>query len=117
MQLSINPPRYSWVVLGAPINTLGWLIYPVIFSLGIGSIGRGGLSSVIAGEWRGKEAAGVAAGTVAGIFMIGAVTGPLLFGYIVDSTGSFETAWYAMALCSVISMIFISMIREHKKRI
>ena len=105
------------LVLGASGNTLGWLLYPVIFSLGIGSIGWGGLSSAIAVELGGKEAAGVAAGTTAGIFMIGAVTGPLLFGYIVDSTGSFETAWYAMAICSVISIIFISMIREHKRRI
>ena len=105
------------LVLGIFGNNLGWFLYPVLVILGVGAIGWGGLSATMAGELGGKEAAGVTAGATSGILIIGTITGPPLFGYIVDRTGSFEMAWFAMALCALISIIFISLIREHKRRI
>ncbi len=47
---------------------------------------------------------------------MGVFTGPLLFGHIVDISGSYQIAWLTMALSGAISVIFIALIREHKVR-
>jgi sugar phosphate permease len=105
------------LVLGAWGQDLGWLMYPVLIILGAVAIGFGGIFATMAGELGGKELAGIASGASAAVLILGVVTGPLFFGYIVDSTGSFQTAWLIMALSGAISTIFASMIRERKERI
>lgn len=102
-------------LLGIGIN-LGWFLYPLLIIFGMVAIGWGGLYATLAGELGGRESAGVASGTTGALTNLGVVIGPPLFGYIVDSTGSFNMAWFAMALCAGISMIFFSLVRENKRR-
>ena len=105
------------LVLGVGGDHLGWLLYPVLGILGVAAIGWGGLFATMAGELGGRELAGMAYGVTASVVVLGVLVGPPIFGYIVDSTGSFQIAWLVLALSGVISMMFASLIREHKKQI
>jgi len=105
------------LVLGSVGHDPRWLLYPILFILGAMAIGWGGLYATLAGELAGKESAGMASGAAGAALVLGVMTGPPLFGYIVDSTGSFQTAWLVMALSGAIAVLFIALIREHKKRI
>jgi len=103
------------LILGFAGHVLGWLLYPVLIILGIVALGWGGIYATMAGELGGEESAGTTTGTTAAIIAVGVITGPPAFGFIVDSTGSFQAAWLAMALAGAISLVFGSLIRERKK--
>ncbi|MFH1775292.1 MAG: MFS transporter [Chloroflexota bacterium] len=105
------------LALGLISHNTGWLLYPILVILGVTAVGWGGLYSALAGELAGKEAAGKALGITAAILVLGAMTGPPIFGYIVDITGSYRLAWLAMALSGAISVGLASMVREHKRRL
>lgn len=60
---------------------------------------------------------GLTKAAAAAIPTLGIIIGPPLFGYVVDSTGSFQIAWLATVLCVAIFAVFVSLTREHKKRI
>jgi MFS transporter, ACS family, hexuronate transporter len=98
-------------------RALNWWIYPLVFILGFVAIGWGGLQATLIGELGGRSSAGTAAGFIASVLILGMMSGPPLFGYILDSTGSFRSAWAAMAVSCMISAVFIVFIREHKKKI
>ena len=48
------------------------------------------------------------------VMLSGSMVGPPVFGLIVDTTGSYQMAWLAMALAGVMSVLFIAMIRERR---
>jgi sugar phosphate permease len=98
-------------------QNLGWLLYPILLLLGVSAIGWGGLYATLVGELAGKEAVGTATGAATTVLVLGVMTGPPLFGYIVDSTGSFQIGWLAMALAGIAAAVFVALIREHNKRI
>ena len=102
------------LVLGVAGPILGWLLYPVLIILGVASLGWGGLYATMAGELGGREVAGAAAGAASAVIMVGVMLGPPLFGFIIDSTGSYQVAWLAMALAAAISILFGSLIRERR---
>jgi len=93
---------------------IGWLLYPLLVVLGIGAIGWGGIYVTMAGELGGKQAAGAAYSIASVVMLSGSMVGPPVFGLIVDTTGSYQTAWLAMALAGVMSVLFITMIRERR---
>ena len=64
-----------------------WLLWAVLFLLGFGAVGWGGLMGTLAGETGGHAAAGAAAGVSAAFFNVGIFLGPPIFGSIVDRTG------------------------------
>ncbi len=105
------------LILGIWGYSLSWMLYPILIILGVMAIGWGGLYTTLVGELAGTESAGMAAGVGNVMLVLGVMTGPPLFGYIVDSTGSFQIAWLIMALSAAVSMLFISLVREHKRRI
>jgi len=105
------------LTVGLSGDSLQWLLYPILFLFGMVAIGWGGLYSALAGELAGKEMAGTVAGASAFALVTGAMAGPPIFGYIVDTTGSYQIAWLAMALSGAISMGLMSQVREHRKRI
>jgi len=91
---------------------LGWFLYPVLALLGVVAIGWGGLYVTMAGELGGHALAGLTSGATGAVITLGAITGPPLFGYIVDRTQSFSIAWLSMAICGLMAVITISLIRE-----
>jgi len=79
--------------------------------LGIGAVGWGGLFGTLAGETAGSAAAG---GVTAAIGNIGILLGPLLFGLIVDRTGSYTPAWWTMVGAVLIAAVLVALIRERR---
>ena len=78
-----------------------WLLWVVLFLLGFGAVGWGGLMGTLA-ETGGPVAAGAAAGVSAAFFNVGIFLGLPLFELIVDRTGEYPPArvpWRAAPPC------------------
>ena len=89
-----------------------WLLWGALFLLGFGAVGWGGLMGTLAGETGGHSAAGAAAGVSAAFFNVGIFFGPPLFGFIVDRTGSYPAAWWAMAGSAAVALVLLLFVRE-----
>jgi sugar phosphate permease len=92
-----------------------WLLWAALLMLGVGAVGWGGLFSTLAGETAGPPAAGAAAGVTAAIDNIGIFIGPPLFGLIVDRTGSYAPAWWAMVGAAVLAACLLALVREPRR--
>ena len=95
---------------------LSWVLYPVLFILGVTSIGWGGVHLTLIAELAGKERAGTATGAVLAVTGGGGVLGPIIFGYIVDTTGTYQLAWLAMAASAAICVLSLLFVREDRMR-
>jgi predicted MFS family arabinose efflux permease len=92
-----------------------WLLWAALVMLGVGAVGWGGLFSTLAAETAGPAAAGAAAGVTAAIDNIGIFVGPPLFGLIVDRTGSYAPAWWAMVVAAVLAACLLALVREPRR--
>jgi len=92
-----------------------WLLWAALLMLGVGAVGWGGLSGTLAGETAGPAAAGAAAGVTAAIVNVGIFIGPLLFGLIVDRSGSYAPAWWAMVGAAVLAACLLALVREPRR--
>ena len=92
-----------------------WVLYVLWAVLGMGLIGWGGLFLALIGEFAGPEQTGTATGFVTCIILIGSITGPPLFGFIVDATGSYKLAWLFLSICVLISTILLFSVREERR--
>jgi ACS family hexuronate transporter-like MFS transporter len=92
-----------------------WLLWAALLMLGVGAVGWGGLFGTLAGETAGPAVAGAAAGVTAAIDNIGIFIGPPLFGLIVDRTGSYTPAWWAMVGAAVLAACLLAPVREPRR--
>jgi MFS transporter, ACS family, hexuronate transporter len=92
-----------------------WLLWAALVMLGVGAVGWGGLLSTLVGETAGPAAAGAAAGVTAAIDNIGIFVGPPLFGLIVDRTGSYAPAWWAMVVAAVFAACLLALVRAPRR--
>ena len=92
-----------------------WLLWAALVMLGVGAVGWGGLLSTLAGETAGPAAAGAAAGVTAAINNVGIFIGPPLFGLIVDRSGSYAPAWWAMVGAAGLAACFLALVREPRR--
>ena len=99
-----------------PSDTPKWSLYLVFIIFGLGANGWSGVHFTFVGESVNAKSMGLAMGMTIAVSGLSIVTGPPLFGYIVDRTGEYTSAWYFLALCSIISIILIIFIREKKKK-
>ena len=88
------------------------LLWAALFLLGFGAVGWGGLMGTLAGETGGHRAAGAAAGVSAAFFNVGIFAGPPVFGFIVDRTGSYSPAWWALAASAAVGVVLLLFVRE-----
>jgi len=77
-----------------------WVLTAVALALGASSIAWNGLYQALIVETTGRKYAGTGVGLSMTMTQIGTVGGPPLFGYIVDVTGSYRTAWTFLAMLS-----------------
>ncbi len=98
-------------------SVLSWGLYPALFVFGVTAIGFGGLHLTLVAELAGKEIAGTAAGINGVAAMIGNILGPILFGYIVDRSGSYQLAWLLMAIFAAIGVLAMLLVREERRRL
>lgn len=94
---------------------LSWMVYPVLFLLGLCSFGFGGLWLAFLNEHVGLSFVGKATGFGIAIATAGAVIGPIAFGAILDQSGSYRMAWISEALIGVLAIIALLLVRESPK--
>lgn len=105
------------LIIGFFAPQLAWPLYPVLFFLGMGSKGFGGIHLTLASEMGGPRGAGKAVGFVGIITLAGGVVGPPLFGLIVDSSHSYTLAMLSLALLSAVSLLLLVFVREEHRKI
>lgn len=88
-----------------PPSASTFIVAAVIFLAGLCMIGYQGVSYALIGELAGRAQTGAALGIVITINSIGAIVGTPLFGYLVDATGSYPAAWYALAAVILLGIL------------
>jgi len=104
---------FAFLWQGSP----SWLIVLLSLVLGFTGIGWGGLHLTLIGEFAGKERAGTVTGMTTVFMLIGCIVGPPAFGYIVDSTGSYQIAWGFLAVVALLATALLFFVREGRKKI
>lgn len=94
---------------------LSLALYPVLFLMGLGAAGWGGVYLTLVSELVDTEMTGRAIGFTCTFNMAGFVVGPIAFGRIVDTTGSYPIAWLFCAIFAAISVIVSLFLKEKRK--
>lgn len=98
-------------------RSLSWGIYPILFTFGVTAIGWGGVYLALVAELTDTRFVGTVTG-ITGVFaLLGCMLGPVLFGYLVDVTGSYRMAWLSCAAFAAICVVFLLFVREEKRRV
>lgn len=103
------------LILGINIDLPPIALSFVLFIFGFSAIGWNGVSHAFLVELSGEKMAGRAVGLAMVIFFLGNLSGPLLFGKIIDLTGTYNMAWYF--LCATMIGAFVSFHFIQEKRI
>ena len=98
-----------FAAIGPGRTALLWLL---LVALGVSAVGWGGLFGTLSGELTGPATAGAAAGVTAAIDNVGIFLGPLVFGLIVDHTGSYAPAWWALVAAAAMAALLVWLIHE-----
>ncbi len=93
MLLIANSPNTAMLVVGSVIHGLAWG-------------GRGPQMAAIRAEYFGRASFGKIMGVSNGIIIIGTIAGPLIAGYMYDTTGSYRIGFDVLALMSGAGSIF-----------
>ena len=94
-----------------------WVLALVFGVFGFAAIGWGGLNLILVSEFSRRESMGLAMGYSLMILMIGNIVGPPIFGYIIDTTGSYSPAWWFLTACAAAALVFMALVREKDRRI
>lgn len=91
------------------VATVGtWLLAPFIIFFGIGYGGPVPMSAALVREYFGKARLGTILGLATGIAYIGSIVGPPLAGWVFDSFGSYQGAWFTIlgvSIAGIVSLI------------
>ena len=93
------------------------MLIPFSLILGFVALGWGGIHVTFAGEFGGRELVGTMAGVSVAFLQVGIIIGPPIFGYIVDTTGSYQAAWQLLAILAAVAVALLVLVREEKRRI
>jgi MFS family permease len=102
------------LILGLNIHLALIPLLLILFIFGFSAIGWNGVYHAFVGELSGKEKAWKAIGLTMPITFVGNLSGPVLYGKIVDATHSYHMAWYFLCAAMVGALIIFSMIQESK---
>ena len=94
-----------------------WTLIPVLVVFGLATIGWSGVHLALVGEFAGGRFIGLTIGFTSMIGLIGNIIGPPLFGYIVDTSGSYGPAWLFLAICELIAVVMLCLLREEKRKL
>ena len=102
--------------LGAlPGTTSLGIILPLIFLAGVCMVGYQGVSYALIAEIAGRANTGAALGVVITFNSVGTIIGTPLFGYLVDVTGSYSTAWQALAAAILVGILALFIFLQEPK--
>jgi len=105
------------LLVGLLGSKLSLAIYPVILLLGLGGIGFGGIFITLLAEFGGQRGTGKAVGLGNTVSMAGSVLGPIVFGYIVDISGSYKLAWLSLSFVAILCLLLLLPLSEERRRI
>jgi predicted MFS family arabinose efflux permease len=97
----------------AGASTLGLAALTVVF--GVVGIGWNGVQHTWLAELAGPRAAGTAVGLGLAISSAGVTLGPLLFGYVLQVTGSYRWPWLGLATAMVGALGTLALVRERRR--
>jgi ACS family hexuronate transporter-like MFS transporter len=90
-----------------------YLLLPILFLSGVCLVGYQGVSYALIGEMAGKARTGAALGMMITINAGCATLGTPVFGYIVDRTGSYSSAWQVLAATLALGILgLVSLVKE-----
>ena len=92
-----------------------WMLYVFAVVIGLANGGNVVSDSPLVARLFGLNAMGAIVGVSSCAFSIGAALGPVITGYIFDSTGSYKTAFLAGAALCVAGLVITSLIRPTKR--
>jgi sugar phosphate permease len=78
---------------------------------GVSAIGWNGINMLFVAEIAGRQASATAAGLNLTCSYLGIMVGPPIFGYLVDMTGSYTTAFFVGAAASLASLLLLAPIK------
>ena len=104
------------LILGFFGPYLSWAIYPVLLLLGMGGFGFAGILLTLISEFGGRHGAGKAVGLTVTVVNGGAILGPVVFGHIVDISGSYKLAWLSLAFVAALCVLLLIFVREWKRK-
>jgi MFS transporter, ACS family, hexuronate transporter len=100
------------LTLGLDIRLPRFTLILILFVLGASAIGWNGVYHAFIGEISGKEMSGRATGLVMTVVFLGSVVGPIIFGKIIDVSGSYNLAWLFLTAAMIGAFAVYTMIRE-----
>jgi ACS family hexuronate transporter-like MFS transporter len=101
-------------ILGLNILLSLVILFVVFFIFGFSAMGWNGIFLAFIGELADKDVAGRAVGLCMMFTFIGNIFGPILFGKILDMTGSYSLGWYFLCASMVGAFILFSLIEEKR---
>jgi len=100
------------LILGVDVPLPLGVLFLIFFVFGFSAIGWNGVFHAFIGELAEKESAGRAIGLTMTIIFLGNISGPVLFGKILDATHSYSTGWYFLCASMVGAFTLFSLIKE-----
>jgi predicted MFS family arabinose efflux permease len=100
---------------GPSASTLGLAALTVVF--GVVGIGWNGVQHTWLAELAGSRAAGTAVGLGLAVSSAGVTLGPLLFGHVLQVTGSYRWPWLGLAAAMVGALGTLTLVRERRRSI
>jgi ACS family hexuronate transporter-like MFS transporter len=107
---SLTLGMISFFPLLSPLLTIA------IFAFGISGLGWNAVYLTIVGEAVNKESTGLATGICFVFGFLGSLTGPPIFGLLVDQTETYGHAWLFLALCAGMILLLLGFYRERKEK-
>lgn len=93
-----------------------WLVVLLSVFFGFAAIGWAGLHLTLVGEFAGRELTGTVSGVMSPFLAVGNMIGPPIFGYIVDTTDSYQMSWGVLAVVALVATVLIFFVREEKRK-
>ncbi|MBI2907483.1 MAG: MFS transporter [Chloroflexi bacterium] len=98
-------------------DTSGAFLPLVVIGLGMSTIGWNAIWVTMMVESSSVEVAGIALGFGSTLLALGSSIAPAIFGSIVDQTGSYAPAWYALAGLCLLGSVVLSRFGRERPRI
>lgn len=102
------------LILGLNIDLPPVILFSMLLIFGVSAIGWNGVYHAFIGEISKEKLVGRAVGLSIGIVLIGNLSGPIIFGKIIDLTNSYNMAWYFLSLMMTGAFFAFNMIHEEK---
>lgn len=86
---------------GSPL----WLLTALVFAYGATAVGWNGVYNAMITEAVGRKYAATGVGLSMTLTEVGTIAGPPLFGYVVDVTHSYQSAWFSLGCVLVVGTL------------